>query len=374
MEFLAPFRPADMASVMPPTRAGLSEHSFISGPYATAATKHRAYLIGIKHPDAMKTVCLFFASLFFGGLCIAQNLVPNGSFEEYTECPTNFAQFDRAIGWSRLSGSPDLLNACDDTDTTGVPSNNIGYQFAANGQGYAGLVTYFPGFPEYREAIIAQLNQPMVVGANYDLSLKVSPGGFSYSVENTIRLASRGIGLRLSTNPVPLNGYALNGAVLFMDNVLQDTLAWTTLSRELIADSAYQFVLIGNFFEDSLSEPTVLDPNGQVDASYAFVDEICISNQDGICATPESISMITPMPFTVLNNPSEGDFRILFEGSRDSPAVATLYDPVGKLCMGARAVGEELVLNTAALAAGQYILRVQKASGSWVVRLIHLIP
>lgn len=40
-------------------------------------------------------------SLVLGSAAQAQNLVPNGSFEQYTYCPDDISQFyDNIVGWS----------------------------------------------------------------------------------------------------------------------------------------------------------------------------------------------------------------------------------------------------------------------------------
>ena len=66
------------------------------------------------------------------------NLVPNPSFEDYTQCPTGFDQIDRATGWSSYAASPDYFNSCaNSSGAVGVPSNTWGYQNAKDGNGYS---------------------------------------------------------------------------------------------------------------------------------------------------------------------------------------------------------------------------------------------
>ena len=72
------------------------------------------------------------ALLLIAAYAHGQNLVPNGSFEEYGECPNNGAQIDRAIGWSAFRRSPDYFNSCDEGSVASVPFNFIGEQFAAS--------------------------------------------------------------------------------------------------------------------------------------------------------------------------------------------------------------------------------------------------
>ena len=74
----------------------------------------------------------------------AQNLVPNGDLEQYTQCPDYVSQIDRAIGWSRpTEGTSDYLNACLGVPfSESVPDNEFGYQSAHSGNGCAGFFCF----------------------------------------------------------------------------------------------------------------------------------------------------------------------------------------------------------------------------------------
>ncbi|MEZ5172763.1 MAG: hypothetical protein R2850_04480 [Bacteroidia bacterium] len=89
--------------------------------------------------------------IFFCDYANAQvNLIQNGSFEIIDSCPPiDFpanSSVHYAQGWgdalsSNIDGSyssPDLFNSCND-GILGVPSNWFGYQYALDGEGYAGI-------------------------------------------------------------------------------------------------------------------------------------------------------------------------------------------------------------------------------------------
>jgi hypothetical protein len=63
----------------------------------------------------------------------------------------------------------------------------------------------------------------------------------------------------------------------FLNEVLTDTTDWIALNTTYVPDSAYQFITIGNFLEDSLSAPTVIDTSVGFNFAYAFVDDVRIS-------------------------------------------------------------------------------------------------
>src|SRR5688572_7787006 len=84
----------------------------------------------------------------------AQNLVPNGSFEEYSVCPGSYSRHPaefRVASWRTLNtGSPDYFNTCSDGEAA-VPYNWAGVSDPFDGHGYAGIYTWMQLEKEYRE-------------------------------------------------------------------------------------------------------------------------------------------------------------------------------------------------------------------------------
>ena len=72
-----------------------------------------------------------------------QNLVVNGSFEEYKECCKYYGQIDAVKGWFQLYGSSDYFNSCCSyEDFLGVPNNFVGYQTPKHGNAYVGVALF----------------------------------------------------------------------------------------------------------------------------------------------------------------------------------------------------------------------------------------
>ena len=74
--------------------------------------------------------------------------MPNGSFEELTECPWSINQITLAGPWKNTGGddTPDLYNVCaipnqfpPYNNSAGVPQNATGVQYPHSGEGYCGL-------------------------------------------------------------------------------------------------------------------------------------------------------------------------------------------------------------------------------------------
>lgn len=218
----------------------------------------------------------------------AQNLVPNGSFEEYTDCP-EFISSVYLTGWENLhTNSADYFNACSADGVADVPLNQFGYQYAADGQAYVGMATSAPGGqPWYREIVGIELSEPLQPGVPVCLSFKTALGGFGSWSGNSTPYSCRGLGLKFFTAfPSDWQSYLYpNSAALHIDYVPTDTALWYHVSGTYVPDSAYTHVALGNFFADSLDQLTVIDSSGfgTLPAAYAFADDIRVSFDLSYC-------------------------------------------------------------------------------------------
>lgn len=232
----------------------------------------------------MRTLAITAGLLVLQSGSKAQNLVPNGSFEEYTECPTSEAQIDRATGWSYFSGTPDYFHACNSNDSMDVPLNLIGYQAAFDGEGYAGLATFLEGTPTFRECVQRELSEPLVPGVTYHLSMVASPGGFGNDPgNNSTRFAASGVGLKFAMEERSSPYIWPGNVAMSMMEILDDTSTWVALNGEYTPDSAYSWVVVGGFLPDEELDTATLDPNGIAHFAYAFVDRVCVSQSESDC-------------------------------------------------------------------------------------------
>ena len=101
----------------------------------------------------------------------AQNLVPNGDFEQYSVCPTQVGQINKAISWMNPIGAtgstPDYFNQCATNPSIDVPSNVFGFQFAHSGIGYCGFVVWQVNYNNFREYVETSLISPLVANECY---------------------------------------------------------------------------------------------------------------------------------------------------------------------------------------------------------------
>ena len=91
---------------------------------------------------------LLYILLFISTNAYSQNLVYNGSMEEYYQCPDNTHQLHYSKGWfgyDGQGGSCDYFNVCDSTGFViyaGVPKNAFGFQYPRTGNAYQGFLLY----------------------------------------------------------------------------------------------------------------------------------------------------------------------------------------------------------------------------------------
>lgn len=234
----------------------------------------------------LKNLQIFLFLIFSTVLVKAQNLVPNFSFEQHDTCPQTADRIQYAIGWSKYSGNfpyvttPDYYNACSADSLMGVPQSFSCFQQDHRNCGaFAGLSTYCTCGIDYREQIGIQLSSPLILGQKYFLSFYTALGEYWLGA-NLSGMPSNNIGLRLSTvpynpsNPVPIDNFSH----LRSSTIITDSTNWQRISGSIIADSAYQYLILGNFYDDSNTDTIQYSCAACINyGSFYLVDDICVS-------------------------------------------------------------------------------------------------
>ncbi len=232
---------------------------------------------------------LVIAPLLIAAPAGAQNIVPNPSFENLTDCPSYYGQFGFVSDWFPMNGgNPDLYNPCATNPEVSAPSNVFGYQQPASGIGYVGMWGWsgqtISGFG-YREIIGARLIEPLIAGHQYWFSMKVSwtsgfpnPNGHTGFASNNMGVKCAMDSLWIDSYWIPWQGHANYHSV----DIITDSVNWTLLSGSFVVDSAYQFIYIGNFYDDVSTSVQQMDASGQY-FSYYYADDVCLSPFPGSC-------------------------------------------------------------------------------------------
>lgn len=238
----------------------------------------------------MKNYLLFvlaIASIMRQSICFAQNLVPNPSFEDTIECPYFTGDIAKCKDWFSFGGSPDYFDVCASKNgfaAAGVPKNAWGYQIPFDGNAYVGVGTWSNIIPVYREYIGTQLVQLLMPGLKYFVSAFISradslmEGG-----------ATNNFGFRFSTisysetNSVPTDNFS----EIHSDSIIRDRVNWSKIAGSFIADSAYRYLIIGNFYDNNRTDTF----DCPLEAFY-YIDAVCVATDSLACASWVSVSNI----------------------------------------------------------------------------------
>jgi gliding motility-associated-like protein len=198
------------------------------------------------------------------------NLVPNPSFEEYTNCP----EINPSISitfvqdwYTPTNGSPDYFNACSsNTSGVGVPQAGFGYQNARTGVAYAGFGS---GTDFLREYIQCQLANPLKSGTKYKVLFNVSRA-------DTIPYGCDNIGAYLSPTAVSSSDdlrLPYTPQVVSDPNrpIMNDT-DWVQISDIVTATGGEQFLTIGVFASDA----DIYGTGGVGQIHYYYVDDVSV--------------------------------------------------------------------------------------------------
>jgi hypothetical protein len=219
---------------------------------------------------------------------IGQNLVPNPSFEDYSSCPTGQDQIGLAEGWfkcSKSASTPDYYNVCAPSSGFGIPSSVAAYQEENRSCGaYAGLLTW-ENVANGREHIGIELSQQLTIGQRYYLSFLTVMGEDKVGALQ-FGMPSNNIGMRLTTveydgsNPAPIDNFAQ----VYSEVIITDSANWALVSGSFIADSAYGYLMLGNFFDNLNTDTSNYSCTECFNVeSYYLVDDVCISTDSALC-------------------------------------------------------------------------------------------
>jgi OOP family OmpA-OmpF porin len=191
---------------------------------------------------------------------MAQNLVPNPSFEMHKTCPTdlnNFYNSEIVDSWySPTKATPDYYNACSRFNVS-VPVNAMGTMFACEGNGYMGIILlekpdyrkYGRMKPyDYREYIQCKMIKPLSKDSSYLVSFSyciapycayVVPMPFAYVSVEPIHASSR-VNLEIP--------YPVKSDTLSLENISGQ---WLDVADTIKATGGEQYLTIGSFTNDS---------------------------------------------------------------------------------------------------------------------------
>ncbi|MEO6884527.1 MAG: T9SS type A sorting domain-containing protein [Bacteroidia bacterium] len=316
--------------------------------------------------------------------------MPNWSFEQHDSCPYAPGQIYFANGWFNVAFAPNYNNFCSSDSEYTVPTyiyNKYGYT-DTTGIGDAQIATcnlcsFCENPPNQRETIGSLLITPLQIGKKYFVSfavrLMISPGWLANSASNKIGALFSTVSYIMpidSENDISSNythsiSFIKNYSQVYTDSVVADTLNWTVISGSFIADSAYTYINIGDFFDDSLTNHILI----YNDTSYAYemeawylVDDVCVTDDStASCASEwtgtndiasrKNTMLIAPNPFSQ-NTTISFTFS---DGYSIRSATISVFDMLGRKVRDGTVnlANDEYIFQKGNLSSGMYFIIIE---------------
>lgn len=233
------------------------------------------------------TFCLIFLMILNA---VTQNLVPNGDFENYEECPTHYTRWIRSNryyhlipGWNYpTAGTPDYFNRCSSVIDCSVPENENGYSEPQSGDGYIGLYAAGRANKTFREYVDCQLIEPLQKGKKYCITMYYKLSTNSYYAVDNLGIYFLGHKIHKSTEDV----LTYKAQISTKDKkFLTDKDNWQMLTGVYEAKGNEYYMIIGNFdtnFKDYIEADLSVVPdriknlNKEYHTAYYFIDNVSV--------------------------------------------------------------------------------------------------
>jgi hypothetical protein len=319
-----------------------------------------------RRPGQAITSALGCLLLFAALRCEAQgNLVPNGSFELPDSCPgthTFITPEEGPLYWFSGGGTPDYFQSCvPPPNEASVPLHDYAYQYPQDGENYIGLVTYEVNSGGIREYAMVELTTPLMQGQTYSVSFYANAAWNGTDVPYPQNyLASSHIGALFTMQPRQWMGgdpwtLATGSAHVFHPWIISDTVGWTLVSGTFVADSAYQYLMVGNHFDNSITDTIHFGHYIWAPKAYTLIDNVCVSS--GAEGCPLANGVVSNADSNVLLYPNPTGQELEVSGVRDD-ALADILDATGREVWRGRVTKGNWRLDVDTWARGHYVLNL----------------
>src|SRR5690606_13972727 len=144
--------------------------------------------------------------------------------------------------------------------------------------------------------------------------------------------------------------------------ILSDTANWTLISGSFTADSAYHYLVIGNFFEDLLTDTLNMD-SGPAAGAYYYVDSVSVSPEStGVGVQEDDRSLGVFLVGAV------GELRL--EWKVGQPAQILVVDATGRTVRSQHSATGHMVWSVSDLMSGVYAVCLRANEGTSILRFV----
>ncbi len=301
----------------------------------------------------------------------AQNLVPNPDLELRNNdfcgiAGSNDLSAALADWYSPSGGSPDvhftdISSSCwnfQPNSTYPGPIGLKGTQLPRSGSSMAGFFAYTVDGLNQREYLQVQLMSPLVPTGKYLVEFYVSLG-------DSTEFSSNNVGFNLSVlAPSGGGDGVLNVTPQFAEaNGVGDTQGWVRIFDTITATEAFEYLTIGNFFDDNAtsvtSNPTASFAPGTYGAYY-FIDDVRVTR---VFTDVADINENKHMDVRIFPNPTMDEAVIEFNDIIDQKSI-DLLDAGGNVLWSTEDVSKQVVIDLRKRVKGMYFIRINSDSGA----------
>ncbi len=306
-------------------------------------------------------------------LCLStqaqENLVPNGSFEQFSDCPMNPGNWT-AVSWNTPTFTPDYFNVCAQNNgefSVSIPQNYLGFQPPSEGEAYAGITPFNKNLPEAREYLVAELSSEMIASWRYEIKFFVSPSERAQYAVSTL-------GAALTSEPPEVVSIATpNGMIDAVPQIMPDeripitdTAKWILICDTVWATGGEKYITIGNFHLDGDSDTLRFNPNqpplGNWPSTFAYyyIDDVSVVALDSVPSGVGIDEVGREYGFKVYPNPSNGILTIEYSLGLTDVGTAQLFDLSGRCVHHSTLIADANLtkLGLSHVSSGLYLLRI----------------
>lgn len=275
------------------------------------------------------------AAFILCGICTAQNLVPNPSFELYNSCPVGISALEYSPGYTSFptvqswvnplqAGSADYFNSCATTASqASVPANAFGQQPPRTGNGYTGIIAWEGKMQSgsmantFGEYIQCRLTQPMAAGQKYCVSFYVSnsvvQNGYNY-----VSIDKLGINFA-AMQQTQASGFSMSMPYSVSNTAgsfLADTTNWIRVAGLYTATGGEEWLTLGWFNNGAVPAIQPVSPavpnTAQPYRTYLYIDDVSVTPVSGAdtvyTVTDTSYCTVAPMQMMLKSSASLADY------------------------------------------------------------------
>ncbi|TAF35452.1 MAG: hypothetical protein EAZ57_04670 [Cytophagales bacterium] len=231
----------------------------------------------------------YFLALFFlmcfgaTGLLSAQNEIQNGGFEEVSKVPCimsqNGSEFKYVKPWysPASNSSPDLYSTLGKDKCPAYFFSNINSVKPHGGDNMAYLLV------NAYDYVAIKLKNPLRKGNTYLLEFWVAnEAKASTGVMNNVGALLTTQAIQIQAKTGQKNEEAtIKGRPQVNESAMIEGTEWKKVSGTFVADSAYQYLHIGCFFDKAQTQVKALDGASKFPRCYYYIDDVALYPSNG---------------------------------------------------------------------------------------------